>query len=378
MTDMEQNNWILTDDDCLQFCRPAPEFGERVFELIQINSYAGHVDGKPFFQVAHGHVHLDEYSEEETNEILSMYDYDGIAGLKEAYSNPSEETVHQLMAEMFFETEIQEFVVEECSSWNEAVCQVQKVVQMDLQEYFKRSAQDFVLVADPSNGNLSLSALGELPGGFFLGGENVRCVPFGVPEKSAIWMHQALSELTGDDNLSVYIISPQATEALSSLLSPIVDAGIGRDKHMFPLPAIHWAAQHKEYVDSLDAVFYSLGLLSVKRDRRSVTQGEAVVSCNGKQIVRYGDKICMHTDKVDPVFASCSTDQPLYEPIIGGWGSVYPDIQFRQAALTQYGSDIVRALQQDRTLDSKIRQAQEQLDIPANRSTGMERKESER
>ena len=135
MCNEKAGSWIVTDPDCVQCCRHSPELGSRVFELAQINSFAGHLDGKPFYQVANGYLFLEDYSEKETLDILGFYGYGDLNEFREAYPDVSEVTYDQLLAEMFFETEIQEYCSEEFSSWNESVSYIQKITGLDLSEY---------------------------------------------------------------------------------------------------------------------------------------------------------------------------------------------------------------------------------------------------
>lgn len=57
--------------------------------------------------------------------------------------------------------------------------------------------------------------------------------------------------------------------------------------------------------------------IEVKRHRRSVTQGEAEVTINGKRIVIFGDEIEMIED-----------GQQYYGDKIGSWASTTPDSAF--------------------------------------------------
>lgn len=131
----ENIGWIITDPDCLQCCRPTPDLGPNVFELTQINSFYGHVDGKPFYQVAHGHVYLDDYSKEEELEALAMYGYDRLERHSDGLPELSDDEYNQLLAEMYFETEIQEFCCYEFGTWNEALEKIQQLTGLDLTDF---------------------------------------------------------------------------------------------------------------------------------------------------------------------------------------------------------------------------------------------------
>lgn len=133
----EQNNeWFITDDDCLQCCRPCPEIGPNVFELTQINSFDGHVDGIPFFQVAHGHIYLDDYTKEEELAAIASYGYDFRFGEHDdGHPELSDDEYNQLLAEMYFEKEVLEYTCKECETWNKAVDEIQKITGLELSEY---------------------------------------------------------------------------------------------------------------------------------------------------------------------------------------------------------------------------------------------------
>lgn len=61
---------------------------------------------------------------------------------------------------------------------------------------------------------------------------------------------------------------------------------------------------------------------TVRRDRFSVTQGEAVVLVNGTEVIRFGDTI-----------EQISADKPHYGPVVGNWASVVPDGNFIKGLL---------------------------------------------
>lgn len=387
------SDWYITDPDCLQ-CYNGSSGATGSYEFVQINSFPGHVDGKPFFQVAHGYIDLEDYSEEEIQDALGFYGYESMDDFI-LQNNPDGEfvynedgtvntmlspgydydTVHRLLAEMFFEMESQEYTGEEFDSWNKAVSHISGIVNLDLRDYYEKSDNDFVLLADPDSKALMVSTIGELPKGFFLEGETVRHIPGCTPELSAIYFSQDLNHLKETYDISDFDISPKAKAQLPALMEPILEADIGRDKHMFPMPAIHWAGEHAPYVEALDTVFSTLGLVNVERRRPSVTQGEAAVFCNGEKIVQFGDDIKLQSKNRDGFLDAVCTDQPLYGSVIGGWGSTKPDSLFRKAALTQYGKDIVRSFKKDRSLDALINKAASQ--VLGNSGVGPHR-ESER
>jgi hypothetical protein len=78
----------------------------------------------------------------------------------------------------------------------------------------------------------------------------------------------------------------------------------------------------------------------VIRHRLSVTQGEAEVKVNGQTVVRYGDTIDIG-GTIDPS---------------GGWGSVYSDAHFIEAAMRQYSGEIVSRVVKERDICMKYQQ----------------------
>ena len=81
---------------------------------------------------------------------------------------------------------------------------------------------------------------------------------------------------------------------LSALLQPILDADFSSsDLTTFYdiTRSLSFREQNKQYLSDLSDIFGKLGLLQVTRERQSITQGTAAVSCNGHPLVRYGDDI---------------------------------------------------------------------------------------
>lgn len=124
-----QNEWTITDPDCLQCCRTAEELGTDVYELTQINKVFSRVQGQTFFMVAHGHIYLDDYSLDDEQRMLDLYSCDRADIPDEAYG--------QMMAEMCFETEILDFPCHRCTSWNQALEKIQDITGLDLSEHRK-------------------------------------------------------------------------------------------------------------------------------------------------------------------------------------------------------------------------------------------------
>jgi len=86
---MKQFDWVLTDDDCCQYIRPALEEGRRCYECIQMVELP-----EDKFGVAYAIIDLSEYSQEELWQIIdAYYDHHERVGLTDL-----------IMAECAFET----------------------------------------------------------------------------------------------------------------------------------------------------------------------------------------------------------------------------------------------------------------------------------
>lgn len=368
------SQWYITDDDCMQCANGDPHISGH--EFVQINRFAGHVDGKPFYQVAHGTIHLEEYSQEEILDALNFFSYENMDALILA-TNPEGEFVYDaegkidtllssgyepkvvdsLIAEMLFEIESQEFVTEEFDTWNKALTHISQITKLNLRDHYEQSDKDFVVAAKRKTGEVLLATRAELPQ--IAQYMDISIITPGCdPQYMACYLSKDLSDITQSITPTSYTITPAAKAQLSVLLEPIIQADIGADRHMFPIMAIRWANDHSAYMDGLDKVFHAFGLIDVERIRFSVTQGEALVRFNGEKIIQYGDDIKLHSNDRDGIFDAVCTNKPLYGPIISGWGSTKPDELFRKAALAQYGKDILRALEPNKTLDDMIRQAE--------------------
>ena len=64
---IRSSKWILTDDDCAQYVRNLDEFKGNVFELWQV---CGILD---MFAVAHAFININDYSEDEIEDVLHYY-----------------------------------------------------------------------------------------------------------------------------------------------------------------------------------------------------------------------------------------------------------------------------------------------------------------
>ena len=111
---IRSSKWILTDDDCAQYVRNLDEFKGNVFELWQV---CGVLD---MFAVAHAFININDYSEDEIEDILHYYSYENLDDFVQEISpatierkadgtldreSPNHIVERQLIAEMLFETE---------------------------------------------------------------------------------------------------------------------------------------------------------------------------------------------------------------------------------------------------------------------------------
>ena len=123
------SDWFITDDDCLQCCRPVSPADSQQYEFVQINRFPGSEDGTPLFQVAHGQVDLKDYSKDMIENVMAFYGYE-------------ECPEDRILAEMFFETDIQEYADEEFSDWNSAVARIGELTGIDVQKYLEVGEAD--------------------------------------------------------------------------------------------------------------------------------------------------------------------------------------------------------------------------------------------
>lgn len=122
-----QNQWILTDDAFLQHSRPTSEDGME-WEFIQIDQ----VDPeKDLYAASHAHMVLQDYSEDEVNDMLHTYGYDNFF----SYVMQFPDFYKQGILEMFFETEVAGQPTGAGKSFNEAVAEVESITGTDLTQY---------------------------------------------------------------------------------------------------------------------------------------------------------------------------------------------------------------------------------------------------
>lgn len=118
--------WVCTDPDCAQFRREAPEKGDNVFELAQVNQY-----GCDLFRVAHRFVYLNEdVDENERESLVSMYGWDE----DDLYSDE----FNGILAEAVFETSAAEYDTSaEYSSFEAAARALGHLIDVDIGKYLQ-------------------------------------------------------------------------------------------------------------------------------------------------------------------------------------------------------------------------------------------------
>lgn len=97
------NEWILTDDDSMQYVR---EVKDSTYELIQIEN-----DYDEKFKVFHGIIDVKFYIEKDRKsvaEVIAYYygDDEDVDSIQDMFDSFGEERAYQLIAEMLFENEI--------------------------------------------------------------------------------------------------------------------------------------------------------------------------------------------------------------------------------------------------------------------------------
>lgn len=398
MANSPSSEWFVTDDDCLQCCRPLPAANPQVFDLVQINSFAGHIDGAPFYQVAKALIDVSEYTEDEILDALGTYGYKDMDDFV-LQNSPNEEFIYhedgtldrenspgyiieyQLIAEMLFELEAQEYVQEEFRSWNDAVNCVSEITGMDLSNYHEEPerpslSEDSLLFGirnENGRAHVFITTPEEMGNVLLLDPEELaqkalylkNTFGHGVaafedkysfqiaesisqkPKLAADYLSWCVRQARGKPFHEEFEIpSAQTCAKMSELLAPIFAAGLSdAERSHNVLAAIDYAKDNDAYIQNLHDVFTAFHLMDVSRDRISVTQGTAVVHCAGKDVVRYGDD--MFLQQKDGTFTSGFRnilEGQHHGPVIGGWGSLKPDESFIKASFSQYPSRIFRCL----------------------------------
>ena len=120
---IEQAFWVCTDSDTMQWRRLAPEKGESVYEMYQVNQY-----GSDLFHVAHGFLYPNDYAVDQNEELLTVY------GWPQETIKSSE--FPALMAEAVFESSAPEYdTEEEFNYFEEAAKVICKTIGVNINEY---------------------------------------------------------------------------------------------------------------------------------------------------------------------------------------------------------------------------------------------------
>lgn len=156
---------------------------------------------------------------------------------------------------------------------------------------------------------------------------------------AAAYMAKGISSY---DDVPFAFPSQAAREELSKFLDPTLCA----------VSLSHEAEAPNFYNYNLRCIFQSCGLLHVERQRRSVTQGEAVVMVgNNFATTHYGDDIYLPTPaELISLGSSPSEIAGTYGPIINGWVSRYSDAFLIQSALQQCPNLIRVAIRSEKLL----------------------------
>jgi len=108
------NSWFITDNDTCQCCKVIDE-DKGIYQFIQVDSYEAWDD--PFYQVDNGKIYISDYQDDEILSTLNTYGYDN---LQDFVEQVGQENSNRLIAEMFFESECQEYCKEEYDSFDKA------------------------------------------------------------------------------------------------------------------------------------------------------------------------------------------------------------------------------------------------------------------
>ena len=147
------SEWFITDDDCLQCCRRNPDIDPDSYSFVQIISFPGHVDGKPFWRVSEATIDVSDFSDDDIQKALNFFGYEDLDdfvhqnapdwnivykedGSIDKINSPSYIIDYQLIAEMLFEMDaLTEYAGDKFPSWNEAVQRIADITNLDLGGY---------------------------------------------------------------------------------------------------------------------------------------------------------------------------------------------------------------------------------------------------
>ena len=126
---IRSSKWILTDDDCAQYVRNLDEFKGNVFELWQV---CGVLD---MFAVAHAFININDYSEDEIEDVLHYYSYENLDDFVQEISPATIER----KADGTLDRESPNYIVPFPVSWTVKMKKKQKETQ-DILSYHSQAA----------------------------------------------------------------------------------------------------------------------------------------------------------------------------------------------------------------------------------------------
>lgn len=409
------SEWFITDDDCLQCCRPIPEIDPDRYEFVQVNRLPGNENSKALYEIAQAVIDIKNYSEEEILGALNFFGYEDMDdfvfqnatsdewvylpdGSLDRENSPSYVIDYQLIAEMLFEMKsLEEYGDRSYISWNEAVERINKITGFDFEKEREETVPNILLVIERTKDGFEanyLSTSAEL-----FTEEFIQNNASGMMNRNFFMSYHDPS--TYENTYAIYEIDPVDNEYRMAEITAMFLEGTWNSKDVIlkagynpPIPQTWFNVSEKisagvksmlpqllkpflqeewnketlpEYCKNLEKVFSALKLTKVERQRMSVTQGEAVISCNGKEIVRYGDDMWLRKQNGKLTNGFREEEGPLYGAVINGWGSRKSDSDLIRAALTQYPDRFAEALTPAKPLNLLIEDAK-------NRKTQMQTK----
>lgn len=102
----ENNNWTLTDNDCLQYCKKHSDTEFSFIQAVWLDTCGDDPksenakDESDNYAICTGYIDIDLYSTDDIEAAISSYDYT-MESVKEIYG----EDANQIIAECLFETD---------------------------------------------------------------------------------------------------------------------------------------------------------------------------------------------------------------------------------------------------------------------------------
>jgi len=137
------SDWFITDDDCLQCCRPDTTSDTPTFSFVQISAFVVEDNGKENWWVSSGTINVADYSEAEILSALKFFGYEDMADFVQQNTPDGQEidANNQLIAEMLFEIDAITEFNESCHSVrNDAVRRVAEITGLDLEKYLEKES----------------------------------------------------------------------------------------------------------------------------------------------------------------------------------------------------------------------------------------------